>query len=140
MSQDFRRHRANLSALAAHAGGDGHDLSGDPVGSPVRPSINLADNRVATRSFVHGVITADDKAPEVYNTDEKKPRRMGEVKFCAVQEIKKNDLPVALTLHGFWGYSTLPLVGGLNTSINQAKETMTRNSIFANPWPLEIPK
>ena len=61
LSQDFRRRRANLSALSTRAGRDGQDLASDPVRALVRLAINFAGYRVATWRFVHDVITADDK-------------------------------------------------------------------------------
>lgn len=42
LGQILGRRRANLSALAALARGDGEDLAGDPVGSWMRLAVNLA--------------------------------------------------------------------------------------------------
>ena len=61
LRQDFSRRRANLFALAAHASGDGQDLSCNPVGSPMRRAVNLAGHSVARWIIVHGAITASGK-------------------------------------------------------------------------------
>ena len=61
LCQDLSRRRADLFALAAHAGGDHQDLSGDPIVSSVRLAINLAGYWVVRRIMTHSAITSSDK-------------------------------------------------------------------------------
>ena len=61
LCQDLGRRRANLFALAAHAGGDGQDLSCNPIGSLIRLAINLAGDPMARWILVHRVITFGDR-------------------------------------------------------------------------------
>ena len=56
LSQSLGRRRANLSALAALARGDGEDLAGDPVVAFVRLAIDLAGHGVARWGLLHRCI------------------------------------------------------------------------------------
>jgi len=61
-------------------------------------SVTDLDLKAADSSLVVGTLSTCIAG----NPDEKKPRTIGEAKFCASQ-VAPEGLPVSLTLHGFGG-------------------------------------
>jgi len=54
LGQQFIRQGADLMALAAPTGGNGHNLSGNPVGALIGLAIELTSHRMAFWCHVHG--------------------------------------------------------------------------------------